>query len=127
MKKKRLVSSVLLAASLFVAALPVQASSWQGFDLYPTITEKASRWHVGQQVQITVHHNQGNLGDTYWELRDGYGTLIDSGTVYYQGDGFSSEVYDIEPTFNPNHQQAQLTLYCQYYDLCNTYGTIETW
>jgi hypothetical protein len=82
--KKRLFSTLLIAASVFLTSLPVQAASDQYVDMYensPSTVE--SRHHYGNHVYITVNNNAptGNWADINWELVDGYSQVIASGTV----------------------------------------------
>ncbi|WP_248925009.1 hypothetical protein [Paenibacillus hamazuiensis] len=132
--KKRLFASLILAASIFLAALPVYAASSQYIDINeysPSSVE--SRFHYGNHVYISVNNSAptGNWGDINWELVDGYFNVIASGTVTNpltpigqpnSGDHYIT--FDM-PLDGYNQHNAKLVLSCTS-GRCQGDGYIET-
>ncbi|MFD0675384.1 MULTISPECIES: hypothetical protein [unclassified Paenibacillus] len=82
--KKRLFSTLVIAASILVYSLPVHAASYQWIEMYENSNSQVeSRHHYGTHVYISVNNSAptGNWGDINWELIDGYSNIIASGTV----------------------------------------------
>lgn len=121
MKNKKWFSTLLIAASVFLTALPVQAASSQYLEMYengPSTVE--SYHHHGNHVYITVNNSAptGNWGDINWELIDGYSQTIASGTVTnpltvfgYPNSGDHNISLDF-PLDGSNQNDARLVLTC---------------
>lgn len=138
MKKKRLFTLLLVAVSLFLAALPVQAAG-QWVDLYPGYSESISNYQYGDKVSFYVNNGASNssYGDIYWELVDFNDVVIDSGTVYNpweykmnQGDQYN---YNVETYYSAEYpldysqsNRARLKLYCSG-STCYGDGRIDTY
>lgn len=93
-KVKRLITTMLLASSVFMAALPAQAASSQFIDMYgPNVYSVESRYHSGDTVFYLVNHFSNQYsGDIYWRLVDLYGNELDSGVVTSANDYYQNQI-----------------------------------
>lgn len=126
MKKRRLTSVLLIALMVFLAALPVHASSSQFVDLYPGMDEVQSRWHEGTEGYFYVNHIRDpwpNNEEFSWYLVDYYNNVLDSGVVTYNGTSYVDGYFQLTAD---NGYKARLILDCNSV-WCRGDGYIETW
>ncbi|MEI7026459.1 hypothetical protein [Paenibacillus sp. y28] len=129
--KKRWMSSVLVAASLFVAALPAQASQYVDMDEYSSSTLQ-STYQSGNSIYVSIYNYAPNYnwGDIQWEVIDGYSNVIASGTAYNPYDvgnhpTIPGSYYEGTIAIDGNNQnQAKLVLTCTT-GRCSGSGYIE--
>ncbi|MEI7028361.1 hypothetical protein [Paenibacillus sp. y28] len=116
--KKRWFTTLAVAASVFMTALPVHATGEETIFVTNSARSAASQLYTGSTAEVYIE-GWSTSSEINWYILDQYGTTVDYGTV-----GTPNRKYEQFARYYPGSGSLQLVMECTDSSFCDGSGNI---